>query len=278
MANPQKENGYTPIANELFEALCSFRIPGETRLVFDTIIRKTYGFNKKEDNIANSQIVILTKMSRQAVSRSLKVLLEKRLVIKTDDKNKKGHVLKINKDFEEWIPFVIKTDDKQKRKKVSSKLRHVSSKLMTVVNKTDDKVSSKLMDTKDKRHIKDIIQKKGSASAHTPKENAERFFSGVLALVHKDPDVDVEWLKDLLKEMADKNPHVQKKIIWEEIRKFCDYWTERNHTGTRGRWEMQKTFEVDKRLATWFRRVGFGQFSADQFSKKQNKGREIIKI
>lgn len=39
-----------------------------------------------------------------------------------------------------------------------------------------------------------------------------------------------------------------------EIVKFVDYWTELNPSGTRQKWQMQKTFEVKRRLATWFSR------------------------
>ena len=47
MANPQKENGYTSIANDIVEALAGIRIPGEARQCLDVILRKTYGWNKK---------------------------------------------------------------------------------------------------------------------------------------------------------------------------------------------------------------------------------------
>lgn len=159
MANPQKENGYTAIANELFEAIIAFRIPGEIRQVFDAILRKTYGYNKKEDAIANSQLVLLTGMKRQNVSRSLIRLVENKLVIKTDDKTGNGNILKINKDYSQWIAFVIRTDDKKKKRKVSSKRIKSESEVITDCIKTDDKVSSELMDTKDKTILKDNIQK-----------------------------------------------------------------------------------------------------------------------
>lgn len=46
MAEPQKENGYTPIANEIMDALCRIRIPGEERQVLDCISGKhTAGIN-----------------------------------------------------------------------------------------------------------------------------------------------------------------------------------------------------------------------------------------
>lgn len=270
MANPQKENGYTAISNELFDAIIRFRIPGEVRQVFDAIIRKTYGFNKKEDAIANSQIVEATGRQKQNVSRSLAILVDHRLVIKSDDKTGNGHILKINKDFEQWIGFGIRTDDKKKKRKASSKLIKKSSKPITKVIRSDDKLSSEVVDTKDKTILKDTIQKTGDKSP-TPKENAERFFTGVLALVKGEK---VEWLQILLSNMHAKNGHVTKQALWNEIRNFCAYWTERNSMGTREKWQMQKTFEVDRRLATWFHRAGFRQFSAGGFQK--SKGKEII--
>jgi hypothetical protein len=36
------------------------------------------------------------------------------------------------------------------------------------------------------------------------------------------------------------------------LKKFCDYWTEKNKSGSKMRFELQETFEISKRLATWF--------------------------
>jgi phage replication O-like protein O len=99
MANPQKENGTTQIANEIMDALCRFRIPGEVRQIIDVIIRKTYGWNKKSDWVANSQIVEMTGMLKGNVSRGLSKAITNKLVIKSDNK------LKLNKNYEEWISF-----------------------------------------------------------------------------------------------------------------------------------------------------------------------------
>ena len=35
------------------------------------------------------------------------------------------------------------------------------------------------------------------------------------------------------------------------LNKFCGYWTEKNKSKTKMRFELEKTFEVSKRLATW---------------------------
>ena len=56
MANPQLEDGYTEIANEILEALMRLHLSPNQWQVILCIIRKTYGFKKKVDYIANSQI------------------------------------------------------------------------------------------------------------------------------------------------------------------------------------------------------------------------------
>lgn len=35
------------------------------------------------------------------------------------------------------------------------------------------------------------------------------------------------------------------------LSKFCNYWTEKNKSCTKMKFELQKTFEISKRLATW---------------------------
>ena len=38
------------------------------------------------------------------------------------------------------------------------------------------------------------------------------------------------------------------------LKSFYDYWTESNHSKTKMRYEMEKTFDVDRRLKTWSKR------------------------
>lgn len=144
--SPQIENGHTDISNELLDFLCSFRIPGECRQVFDAVMRKTWGWHKKEDFVSGSQITELTKMKKGNVSRALSKLVKNKLVIKSDNK------LRINKNYLEWIEFgVIKSDNNKKL-----------SKVITTVIKSDNKKLSEVRDTKEK---KETIQKKGDLKA-----------------------------------------------------------------------------------------------------------------
>lgn len=108
MANPQIENGYTKIANEILDALCGIRISGEARQCLDVIIRKTYGFNKKEDAIALSQFSLLTKMSKASICRALLKLAKMNLII-DKNVNENGKMYLFNKDFSTWKPLTKKS-------------------------------------------------------------------------------------------------------------------------------------------------------------------------
>ena len=103
MANPQCENGYTRIANEILEALARIRIPGEARQVFDTVLRKTYGFGKKEDSISLSQFVLSTSLLKNHICDSIKKLKQMNLI--TEKGNEYGNIFSINKDFQLWKPL-----------------------------------------------------------------------------------------------------------------------------------------------------------------------------
>lgn len=47
-------------------------------------------------------------------------------------------------------------------------------------------------------------------------------------------------------------PHVE-KYGKKMIRDFFDYWSEHNETGFKMRYEMEKVFEIEKRLSYWAR-------------------------
>lgn len=96
MTSPQKENGYTPIANELFEAFYQCKLLEYERVCVMYIWRKTYGWGKKSDWIANSQFFRETGIPRPHVTRTIKLLKEKNIITSS------GNKISINKHYEEW--------------------------------------------------------------------------------------------------------------------------------------------------------------------------------
>ena len=103
MASPQKENGNTGIANELFEKFLLYDFPSiGTIKVWLFIARKTYGYQKKTDILSLSQIQLGTHLSRPTITDSLKWLVKQCLLVKGQE-TIKGNVYGLNKDYEQWV-------------------------------------------------------------------------------------------------------------------------------------------------------------------------------
>jgi phage replication O-like protein O len=116
---PQTENGFTQIANELIEQFARIRIPGEAMQVFWVMLRKIYGFHKKSDPIALSQIVAATGLSKIAVCKAVKKLIELNLITKKG--NKIAAEYAINKHFDTWEPLPKKVTLPKKVKVITEK-------------------------------------------------------------------------------------------------------------------------------------------------------------
>ena len=104
---PQLEDGYIRIANELFDAvlekLSSYR---HTKVVL-AILRKTYGYQKKEDDITISQLAEMTGIHRNNVGAALKELEQMR-VINPVRAGSHGLMIGINKRHAEWVGEEVK--------------------------------------------------------------------------------------------------------------------------------------------------------------------------
>ena len=101
MVSPQIENGYTRIANELLEALCKINLSAYESRILWTLIRKTYGFQKKTDRISLSQFSKETGLDRRHAHRALRNL-EMRKVIVTYRGDKRRPTYCFQKDYVKW--------------------------------------------------------------------------------------------------------------------------------------------------------------------------------
>lgn len=102
MANVQVEDGYTRIANSLYEALIRARLPARHQRVCHAIIRKTYGFGKTEDKISLSQLVAITGIKKSHLSLLVNELVALNVLTKSDLRPGLTPVLGIQKDFDLW--------------------------------------------------------------------------------------------------------------------------------------------------------------------------------
>ncbi|MFV8808746.1 replication protein, partial [Yersinia enterocolitica] len=90
------DDGYTRIANELLEAIAGADLTARQLKVMIAVIRKTYGYQKKLDRIADIQIADITGLSRQNVNKAKKELLSMNCLMMD------GSKIGPNKDLSEW--------------------------------------------------------------------------------------------------------------------------------------------------------------------------------
>lgn len=121
--SPQIENGFTRIANEILEDLIRANLnKSEYRVIF-TYIRYTYGYKLKQHPFKNKEWRLLllsaTKMDKAALSKTLKSLIEKGILERNLQFNKKTSIWTV-----EW----------------SGKFQNIQDKLVVTLTTKDEKV------------------------------------------------------------------------------------------------------------------------------------------
>ena len=99
--SPQKENGFTGIANETMDNLCKLPLSDYESRILHVIFRKTYGWNKKSDVISLSQFSNLTNIRTQHVARTIKELVV-RNIIKVNYLTPQTIEYSFQKDYDLW--------------------------------------------------------------------------------------------------------------------------------------------------------------------------------
>jgi len=147
MANPQKENGFTAIANEIIERIIKTKFNGTQASIIMTIWRYTYGFHACQGELSITFIANAIDMSKTVVKRELDKLIDRKIVlVAQENTNKKPRIIKFNKNYDEWL------EDTRR-----STLKSVCTKKSTL----EDAKKSTLEDTKkstNKENIKENIK------------------------------------------------------------------------------------------------------------------------
>lgn len=102
MANPQCENGYTKIANEIMDNIILSELSGQAVRLMLFIIRKTYGFHKKSDRISLSQMSKAINAHRIRCSQITKGLVLMNILTVNENINGIGKSYSLQKDYEKW--------------------------------------------------------------------------------------------------------------------------------------------------------------------------------
>jgi len=99
-ANPQLENGYTRIANELFEAIIEYPFTcAELRIIL-LIIRRSYGWKTSKSYISYGSVAIKLRMDIRYIKRRINKLIFENVLVKekTEWENRIG----LNKQYTSW--------------------------------------------------------------------------------------------------------------------------------------------------------------------------------
>ena len=149
------EDGYTRLANELYEELIGANLTRNQAKVAHAICRKTYGFNKKIDRISDSQLAELTRLPRQKVNKAKNELIAMKVIVKS------GSSIGPNKNLTEWeIPechqsgvIVTKTVTKSVTKsvtEVSPKQGHTKDTITKEKKENKNTMSEEVRSTDEK--------------------------------------------------------------------------------------------------------------------------------
>lgn len=125
MANPQKENGYTAIANEILETLIGTGLNGTELACVLHVLRQTYGYHKTQDAISVSQFEKHIPSSKRTIKNALKVLQLVKILtlVKKGNSKTSSNVWAFNKNYTEW-QLVQKTALVQKITSTSAEKRN----------------------------------------------------------------------------------------------------------------------------------------------------------
>lgn len=106
MSNPQTEDGYTRLANELLDAIIKFDFSKRQYAVVFAVIRMTYGYNKKSDALSIWQIANMTGIDRSHVSKTVAELVGMNILIKSENgRMAHGQIvpeISLNKHYKNW--------------------------------------------------------------------------------------------------------------------------------------------------------------------------------
>lgn len=102
MANPQKEDGFTAIANELAEQFARLELNGSQWRIVWAVLRLTYGWRRKTRDMPLELLQEHTELSVKLLSRELKKLVERRVLIRQGSSQyPKSYGLE--KDYDKWV-------------------------------------------------------------------------------------------------------------------------------------------------------------------------------
>lgn len=263
MANPQLENGHTSISNELLEAMIKTPLSDYEQRVFLAVIRKTYGWKKKMDWISNLQIVEMTDMKAPHVSRTLKKLRKKNMIIK------EGKQFGINKDYDTWLGKLPEQVTKVK----STETGKLPKQATTDKGSKDKKLPKQVTEVTHTGNNK--LPKQVTPSTKERKTTIQNKYIYTLVFNHwnnKNIIVHQQVTKNMKKEIGKALRQYGKEKVLKAINRYAivvndtDYFF--NHS-----WSLEQFLKQKNAMLEFFEQgTKWIAYSKDKENNKKNKG------
>jgi phage replication O-like protein O len=152
MNSPQIENGFTRIASELLDAIIRFDFSKREYQVLLAVIRKTYGYGKKEDDLGISQITKMTGLHKTHAAKTVRDLINKDVLYRKDGQF--AHIVGLNKNYTKWgVTKTVTSDQNSHPKKGEILGKGVTKTVTPPVTKTVTPPVTKTVTTIDNQPI-----------------------------------------------------------------------------------------------------------------------------
>jgi phage replication O-like protein O len=216
MANPQTENGYTAIANEILDAIAKITLSPTGYKILFVVWRQTYGFKRCQYGLSDTFLAKATGAHPKLINREINRLINRNiLTLYKQGTYTEPRQLGFNKNYDTWLP------DYQLNKGYQLNSRYLSNEGRGT-NQTVDEVPTKQLP-------KEINLNKPKKNIYTHESQECILAKYLLKMIRenipslKEPDIQ-KWSSDIDKLLrVDKRQPGEVKAIIEFSQKD-DFW------------------------------------------------------
>lgn len=241
MKSPQKENGYTPIANEILEVISKCKLNGTQFRILTVVWRYTYGFSRKEHELGVNFLVNATGISKRQIQKELNELMSSKILIEVRPASfNSTRIISFNKNYDEWKLDTSTPNKQQVNEKGGDEQKDTSTGelLNTSTGDKKDTSTGELLDTQE-RNIKTIYKTNIKQEEEEAKKNVVEYYESVFGMLNTFQMTKIwEWAEDF------KNDQVIKMAIDETALKNPRYHFNYFENVLKD-WYKRKLFTVD---------------------------------
>ena len=218
----QVEDGeYTRIHNTILEALAKARLSGSEFRCLLYLLRKTYGWNKKEDRISLSQWAEGTDTKRNHILGTLNSLVAKKIIYRT------GSYIPtygFNKYVEEWQDTSVNSE-------IGNRFTKTVTNIGNVTKQGNSSITKQGNSSVTKQGNKTVTKQGTHKRQKTIKDNGAmhpQMFTALVTVCRVDPKLKGGHIAKTAKSLLDAG------YIPSDVDRFIYWWNKNDFRGRRG--------------------------------------------